>query len=177
LILLNIFPIIGVLLFNWEVFPILLLYGIESLISLFFDNFTHSSESASMSGIFKYSSYFWWIMTFLIFQAGLLTVIFSIIDQKHALSTIWNAYFGITVFIFIVDKLRLRITNRRTKYKNRSLDKRMTIFFGKQVLLVLIAVCIILTKAQVPGLILIIVIKLFLDIRLTDHQSICNTTH
>jgi len=116
-------------------------------------------------------------MTFLIFQAGLLTVIFSIIDQKHALSTIWNAYFGITVFIFIVDKLRLRITNRRTKYKNRSLDKRMTIFFGKQVLLVLIAVCIILTKAQVPGLILIIVIKLFLDIRLTDHQSICNTTH
>jgi hypothetical protein len=167
-ILINILPILGVLFFEWDVFPILLLYCIESIIGIIFEYLKSNRENPDLPpGSPAFMANFLYLSLFIIGMIVPLTVIFLASNEELTLQSISNVFFLISVASFIGNQLIIQITNnKRIKKGTYKLHKHENQgYLLKLALLVPIAMVIALTGAYTISLISLIILKVFLEMR------------
>jgi len=164
LIFSNILPIFGVLFFNWEAFPILLLYCIEIVIGIIF--YLLKSENPPKYPLFLAITTA--IIYYFILLCSLFIILYFAFDEAQAMQSIRSIYFIVSAVIFIGNQLVFRIKRylrtKRKKYNPRQL--KTTGAEGlKPILLIVIALVIAVTGAFKIALITLVAIKTFLEIR------------
>lgn len=170
----NLLPLFGVLLFGWTVFPVLVFYCVESFLLLSFK----SLELAKIEQkIYKWRLGAWYVIASFIFHSLITaTSILIIVNTApsradHAIEYIHDYYFIISVIILGLSIAITEIRDLREikKYKIK-LDvlqlQRMYLFLViKMGLLIGITAAIAYTGAFSSALIIVICVKAFLDLR------------
>jgi hypothetical protein len=172
LILGNLLPILGVLFLKWEAFPILLLYGIESAISIIFEFILSTKkDTAGMPLMASIGGFLIAFMIFVIFQIAILVVVLTASDRDQVWQSIRNYYFGIIAVVLLATQLFSFMKNPK---KSINKNRRQNIFkpalflyfpFLKQALLLIAAVIVVLTGSYKISLVLLILFKTFLETR------------
>lgn len=170
LLLTNVAPIFGVLFFQWNAFPILVLYLAEIDIVLFFDLIGVSQdETARFPAIAAMSGYFINFFIFGLSQLLLVAFVLEMSDRRQALESIQDIFFVITAMLFLGNQVVLRVVRSR-KRKRRVLDFKSrdmlgVRYFFKLGLSVALVGIVLATKSYAPYLMALVAVKTFLDLR------------
>jgi hypothetical protein len=171
LIILNLLPIIGVLFLDWKAIPILLLYYVEIVIGFIFQIILINRQDTDSypSYIPKTISHI--IMFLPITVLLLIPLIFVLFASGEELiwQSVSNIYFWIFILFYLGNEIKLLIkitkaVKQDKKSKFPSVFTSLKMIFGPYVILALVLI-IYTTKEYQSLLILIILIKTFLDIR------------
>jgi hypothetical protein len=169
LIIINLLPIVGVLFFNWNVFPILLIYCIEAVIVWIFEILLAEKREnkklkLNASRIFGLTFVIVLLLIFLILP---LALIFLASDEKQTLQSMRNIFFWISVAIFMSNQLIFQIRSMK-KINSQKIYPRTSNQIGfifRPELILLIAIIIAKTGTFKIDLIALIAFKTFLDLR------------
>lgn len=177
LILINFLPIFGVLFFQWEVFPILLVYSIETMIGTFFGLMKYVRiESSTMPRTSSVAGYIIYSIVFIIFQVASLTVVLSISDKEQTWQSILNVYWGISVVIFVINQIIFQNNKYKRDEKQRLDERKIEILylvnFFKPILLITLSIIIVNTGSYTLSMVLMVLFKTFIEIRSYLRQHI-----
>ncbi len=168
LILINLLPILGVIVYDWKAFPVLCIYFFEGVITIIFGILKSiRSEDKTSISLYKmnyivsifFSSYF------LIF---IFLIVFTIPDTEKTWHSIIN-FFGIfSVILIIFNKLFREIYYLKT-YQKRKLNKSQTkeknlAAFGLMLLLVVVWIAV-KTMLFEAVMVVLILLKTFIELR------------
>jgi hypothetical protein len=170
LILINLLPIFGVLFFQWQVFPILLVYSIESMIGTLFGLMKYvRTQTSTLPKTASVVGYIGFSIVFTLFQVASLTVVLSITDQEQAWQSILNIYWGISVVIFIVNQIIFQIKKyQREKYQRldqRRIEILLLVNYLSPFFLVILSIIIVKTGSYTLSMILLVLFKSFIEVR------------
>jgi hypothetical protein len=173
----NLFPIFGVIFFNWEAFPILLFYGIESVLSLTAKGYQELKKvPRKKSGQSELPTVI--IYLFIIIAAILLfylpvvrMVMIAASTVDNAVNSISNVYFILSTVILVVGILLPGIKDKKVSKRNGNHQENqalvvrdIVVFMAKFLFLMIITSVIISTSFYTASLIVIAIAKACLDI-------------
>ncbi len=173
LIIINLFPVFGVLLFNWKAVPILLLYYIEAVIGIIFQFLTlftlddHQKKSSFL--LFNYIQYFLPLVFVLFILIIPLLLVLLASDEKQIWQSVVDMYFWVFVLFYLGNQIVFLTKNsKKSKHtkKNETISPMsgFSMFVGPLIILVLVLV-INHTGEYQSYLIVIILVKTFWDLR------------
>jgi hypothetical protein len=166
LIIINLLPILGVLLFNWNVFPILLIYCVEAVIGFIFE-LSRQPDVMQTAQAPKFLTCMFLAIFILLGLIIPLAVIFFTSNEKQTSQSIQSYSFWIAILLFSGNQIISQIKNSKKirKYKMISQKSNQSLFILKPFLIVIIAMIIALSGTYTLSMIALILFKTFLDMR------------